>query len=165
MAVANTKSTMITNADATPPVPTGSHICDGIVYEQVGYVEVAAADDDNSVYRFCRIPSNARISQLLIKNDAITGGTDYNVGFYDTAANGGAVITGGESAYADAIDLSSGRAVYTDLGQVIEENGEKRAWELTSLTADPKKDFDVCLKGITVGTGAGTVAVLVRYVI
>lgn len=161
MAVANTKSTIITNGDATPPVPSLSAINRGRLMEQVGYVEVAAADDDNSVYRFCRIPANARISQVLIKNDAITGGTDYNLGVYATAEDGGAAVD--DNALADALDLSSARAVYTDLTAIAEEDGEKKLYELAGVSADPGTDYDVCLTGITVGTAAGTIAVIVRY--
>lgn len=166
MAVVNTKSTMITNSDATPAVLTGSHVAEGKVVECVGYVEVAAADDNDSIYRMVRIPSNAKISAVFLKHDAVADGTDFNIGLYDTAAKGGAVITTGESAIADAVNLTSARTVWTEISTAISpEESETRAWGITGLTADPDKDFDVCLKGIAVGTGAGTVALKVQYVL
>ena len=62
MAIANTKSTAITNADETQPrAYTQSWIERGDAKFAVAEVEVAAADDNNSVYRFVRISSGARI--------------------------------------------------------------------------------------------------------
>lgn len=161
MAVANTKSTIVTNGDSSPPASTTSYINDGVLKEQVGYVEVAAADDDTSVYRMCRIPSNARISELAVKNDAVTGGTDYELGVYQTADNGGAVVD--SDVLASVIDMSSARAVFTEIDTVIEEDSEKRLWELLGLTEDSHRQYDIALTGQTVGTAAGTIALRLRY--
>ena len=163
MGVVNTKSTIITNGDATPPALTGSFINGGRLQEQAAKVSVESADDNNSVYRMFRVPSNARVSQLLIKNDAITNGTDFNIGIYDTAENGGAVID--DNCFADAVDLSSANNVYTDLSQIDETNAEKQIWELAGLSSDPRKLVDVCLTGIAVGSAQGDIAGLFRYVI
>ncbi len=168
MGVVNTKSTSVTNADATPVVHNNPFVEGGLVRCSVGTVEVAAADDDTSTYRMCRIPSNARIISAHILCDAITGGTSYDLGFWDTAANGAAVITGGTSVLASAVDLSS--AITTvNTEHVFEAMDiakiEKRAWELTSLTVDPMKEFDVVLSANTVGTGAGTISLVILWAV
>ena len=55
MSVVNTKSTNVTNADASPPAHTEALIAHGRVRKAVGSVEVAAADDDGSAYRICLV--------------------------------------------------------------------------------------------------------------
>lgn len=162
MAVANTKSTIVTNADATPPVPTDARICNGHVLQQAGYVEVLAADDDNSVYRFHRLPSNARIASVKVMNDVITGGTDFNIGIFQTAENGGAAVD--DNLIADALDLSSARNFPTEIyTAVAEENREKQLWELLGLSSDPKRMYDLAAIGITVGSAAGTIFCEVQF--
>ena len=86
MGTANTLTNNVTNLDATPPVALDKRLFNGILKEQVGTVEIAAADDANSVYRVGRVHSSWRISEIIRYNDAITSGTDYDVGLYDTAS-------------------------------------------------------------------------------
>lgn len=162
MAVVNTKSTAITNADAgTFNLP---HLVKGSVLEGVGVVSVAAADDDNSVYRITRVPSNARVTSVKVVNDAITGGTAYAVGFRRTAEDGGAAV-GSANQLAATVDMSSARAVPTEVLAVTELNSDKRVFELLGLSADPNLQYDICLLASTVGSGAGDIAVKVQYVI
>lgn len=166
MAVVNTKSTAITAGDATPPTLVSSYISGGVLRESVGTVEAAAADDNDSIYRMVRVPSNARISSILLASDAVTGSSDVNVGIWQTAANGGAVVS--ENIFADAVDLSNATAftevlletTATDIVQV-----EKRLWELLSLTVDPQRDYDICLKAVAAASAAGTYSMKVKYVI
>lgn len=167
MGVVNTLSTSITAFDAVPPTLIDSHLHAGLLRVSCDYVSVAAADDNDSIYRVVRIPSNARICQVLVCHTAVGSGTDYNLGFYDVAAvNSGAVISGGESALADALNLSSARAVWTDISSIVgltPANAVKRAWQLTSLTSDPRKYFDVAFKAIAVGTEADNIGLQVYW--
>lgn len=166
MAVVNTKSTHITNGDASPPVLTSSYIAAGVLRESVGTVEAAAADDNNSVYRMVRVPSNARITSILLASDAVTGSTDINVGVYQTAANGGAVVS--DNVFGDAVDLSSAtgftevllETTATDIDKV-----EKRLWELLGLSADPLRDYDIALTAIAAASAAGTYSMKVKWTI
>lgn len=165
MAVVNTKSTAITNGDATPVVITNRILTRGPVFTACGTVEVAAGDDDGSVFRFVRVPSNARIISITRFNDAITTGTAYEIGLHQTAANGGAAADA--DLFATAVDLSSASVVGVEqrfeAADII--NIEKRVWELLGLTADPQRDYDLTFTGTTVGTGAGTISVEVRYTV
>lgn len=163
MAVANTKSTAITNADATQPRVQGQTWIQGALpWVAVGTAEVAAADDNDSVYRFLRVPSGARIHKLEIASDAITGGSDYNFGVYKP---GGAIVSG--SLFADALDMSIGNTVPVEItfAAVDLADAEKRLWELLGLSADPMVEYDICATGITVGTGAGTILLRAEWVI
>lgn len=167
MAVANTKSTAVANADEMQPrVQTQSHIQAGSSVVSVGTVEVAAADSDNSVYRLVRVSSGARVHKLEFMSDAIAGGTDFNLGLYKPANVGnGAVVD--DNLFADALDFSSGNTVPVEVtfDQIDIDDIEKRVWELLGLASDPHTEYDVALTGITVGTGAGTISVRVEFVL
>lgn len=165
--VANTKSTAVTNGDATPQVKTHASLQHGRLHESVGTVEIAAADDNDSVYRLVRLHTSWRLSELTRYNDAITSGVDYDVGFFDTAENGGAAVL--VNALADAVSLAS--ASVTGVSEMYESGGgigvediEQKIWEMCGLSSDPNKYVDLCYKGIAVGSGAGTLSVRVRYV-
>lgn len=174
MATANTKSTAVTNSDATQPgASTQSWVSSGDVRVSVGTVEILAADDDNSVYRFLRVPSRARIHKIEIMSDAIAGGADFNLGLYRPAAiASGAVakdstgLVDQDNLFADALDLSFGNTVPLDVtfAAIDIANIEKRLWDILGYTKDPFLEYDICLTGITVGTGAGTVSLRVELV-
>jgi|DEB0MinimDraft_3_1074331.scaffolds.fasta_scaffold19566_2 hypothetical protein len=164
MAVVNTKSSAISNADASPAVLNSPRVVGGFLRESVGTVEVAAGDDDGSVFRFVRVPSNARISTVEYANDAITAGTDYDLGVYDTADAGGAVVS--VNLFGDALDLSSAHAFTDATYETTATNISKvdqELWQLLGLTSDPSKDYDICATGVTVGSAAGTISLRVRY--
>lgn len=49
----------------------------------VGTISVLAADNDGHIYPAFRVSSEWRLIDLWLFNDAITGGTDYDVGLYN----------------------------------------------------------------------------------
>ena len=164
MAIANTNSLAIANRDGAPRIASPAHLVRGPLFEAVGAVEVAAGDDNGSVYRFARLRSSDRVSEIRLWADAITGGTAFDVGLYRTAAEGGAAVD--DDLFGSAIDLSGGVAgvdvtfesASTDIAKV-----EKRIWELLGLSADPQLDYDLALTGDTVGSAAGSVSLRVRF--
>lgn len=167
MAAANTKSTEVTNADATPQVKTAVTISHGRLHEKVSTIEVAAADDTASVYRMARVHSSWRISEITLFNDAITSGADFDCGLYDTAENGAAAVD--DNAYSDAVTLVS--ASLTGVQLLFEggsakgvEDIEQKVYQDAGLTTDPDKWYDLCLTGVTPGSGAGTLSMRLRYV-
>lgn len=126
--------------------------------------EVAAADDDGSVYRIIEgLPSEAYNINVEVANDAITGGTDYDIGFYDVES--GAVVDKDE--LADGLDLSSAHASGSELSGISAidvANRAKTVWELLGLTiATRKTAYDLCVTANIVGSGAGTVTLIVTY--
>lgn len=158
MAIVNTKSTSITGFDDAPrsSVPMYKHKAPLLISRETA--EVAAGDDDTSVYRMIRLPSNAVIKELNILNDAIAGGTAYDLGVYQTNENGGAVVN--VDVFSSDISMVTARtlplnAMY-ESAEVAIENGGKRLWEVLGLSADPNRQYDLCFTGDTVGTGAGT---------
>lgn len=165
MAVVNTKSNAITNADASPRVANSSYLEAGLLRNSCGTVEVAAADSDGSVFRFVRLPSGARIKSIRVFADAITGGTSFDCGIYRNALDGGAVVDA--DAFASAVDLSAGSTSGVELVFEAQDiaNIEKRLWEVAAATADPFYEYDICLTANTVGTAAGTISLSVDYVV
>lgn len=166
MGVVNTKSTIVTNADATPRVKTDALLAGGRLRSQAATVEVAAGDDDTSVFRMFRVHSSWRIHGLTLLNDAITGGTSYDVGLYDIADADGAVLDA--DAFAAAVDLSSARVAPLDVANhtLNIDKAENAIWQLAglSLTSDPNKFYDIALTANTVGSGAGTITMRLAYV-
>lgn len=164
MGVVNTKATAITNADASSRVPNSPYIERGQVQSSVAKVNIAATDSNTSTYRLCRISSSMRLQALKLFFDAITGGTSFKLGIYDTAANGGAAVS--SALFANALDLSGGN---TQGLEVLCQNNsianmEKRLWELLGLSADSFKDYDLVLTAVTIGTSGGNVAALASFV-
>ena len=174
MAVANTKSTAITNLDATPPQLTNRGIAGADLKVSIGICEVAAADDNASVYRFVRLPSNAIVHSIEFRGDAIASATDYDCGIYRTAGDGGAVVDA--DLFASAIDINAGVATTAASTLMRWEAAttadislaEYRLWQLADAGAatyatDPNYQFDVCLTGNTVGSAAGTLYLRVLW--
>lgn len=157
MAVANSKSASISAFDSDPKRKVGSHKHAGIVLSSNDSAEVAAADDNGSVYRILRLPSYARILRLELLNDAIAGGSDYDLGVYEIADNGGLVKDA--DLFADLVSMVAERtlgfnAMY-ERGLDIAD-GDQRLWELLGEASDPFRDYDIALTGNVVGTAAGT---------
>lgn len=164
MGVVNTKSTAVTNADSSQPrLATPSYLSRTNLMMSIGTVEVAAADSDTSVFRFVQLPSNAVIYRIELLNDAIAGGTDYDLGLYKIATDGG--LAADQDVFGTTIDMSAARSLPLDaMFEVLGiEKIEYRLWELLGLSADSQTAYDVCLTGNTVGTGAGTLSVRVMW--
>ncbi len=165
MAAENLKSTAVTNADATPVDMTGAYLQHGRLRESVAVIE-GAGGDAGSTYRFCRIPSSARVSAVFFACDDLSGsGATLDLGLYKTAADGGAVVDA--DFFASAIDVATAAVAETNVlhesGAVNIDDKEKRIWEALGLTEDPKISYDVT--GVS-GTAAvtGTMSVRIQYV-
>lgn len=130
-------------------------------------LEVAAADTDASIYRmFKDVPSNFIPLIALIANDAITAGSDYDLGLYDSESLGGAVVVkdcflnGGDLSVAHA-SLCPGTALNALSAAAIDAMN-KKLWEYASDTIITRRpSFDIALTANTVGTAAGTITVLI----
>lgn len=130
----------------------------------VATVEIAAADDDGSKYRmFKSVPSNLIPTEITITCDAITGGTDYELGIYKT--NLGAVISKGlfmtNQTLASALTRATGHQL--GLAAIDIANVYKTMGELSGQT-DVDPAYDIVLTADTVGTAAGTVTVIAKFV-
>lgn len=122
--------------------------------------QVAAADDDGSVYRlFKNVPADYSIAAIFIKNDAITSGTDYDLGIYTTGVAGAAKDA---DVLVDGADLSSA-ATGTYLVVDPAKAGDA-LFELAGDTASAKAEgYDIALTANTVGSGAGDILVTIIF--
>lgn len=122
---------------------------------------VASADNDGDVYRMFTLPSRAVPLFAIIRNTAITGGTDYDLGVFSYSA-GGAVL--------DADILIDGRSMATAGTSLVHlpnavGDSNKALWELAGLTVDDGRLIDIALTANTVGTADGTIIVELAYAI
>jgi hypothetical protein len=167
MAVVNRTSTAVTNATATPPTTLNPVLNGSRLQEKIGVITPAADDTQASIGRFCRVPSNARISQLLFNAaDATTAGA-IDIGVYQTAANGGAVVDA--DLFVSALDLAGGPYMNLDVtresGEYTIAESEKPLWEVLGLTSDPGREYDIAYTITTTFNGGPTViSLLTRFV-
>jgi hypothetical protein len=167
MSTVTTKTDLVTNLDATPKVMNPLYLMGGVLREQVGTVEIAAADDNGSKYILGRVHSSWRISEITLFNDAITSGTDFDLGLYRTAEDGAAAVDA--NAFSDGVSLAS--ASLTGVQHLFEggsavgvEDIEQQVWQMAGQSSDPGLWYDVVLNSTTNGSGAGTVSMRLRYI-
>lgn len=151
--------------------------------EEVGFGElnvmiksfaVAAADDDGSIYRIAPIPTNMVPAEITVMCDAITNGTDYDLGFYFPLEQGGAVVK--KDVLMDGQTLASASKVLNGMGIVAIENIGKTIAELLgaagvtyngaamSNTNCPAV-LDLAFTANTVGTVAGDVTLIAKFAV
>ncbi len=164
MATENLLSQPITNRDSIPAVKNNAHI-DNNLKEVIGRI-LAGTGDLGSTYRFGQIPSNARVSQLLLYSADMgtTGLADF--GLYQTTENGSAVVDA--DFFASAVDMKAAALNGVDIthesGIFSLANAEKQLWEALGLAADPCIFYDVVATTTEAFQAAGNVVLKIRYV-
>lgn len=133
--------------------------------EMVATEEIATADDNNSVYRFFKsVPSNLIPTEITIMTDGITGGTDYDLGLYKVGVGGAAVdadrLMDGQT-MASALTRATGHQL--GLQTVNIADATKTLGELSGQT-DVDQAYDIALTANTVGTAAGTITILAKFI-
>jgi len=132
------------------------------IVRMVGYATVAAADDDGSVYRvFKNVPSSFHPQRITVMCSAITGGTDYELGIYNTdlggVVNKGLFMTG--QTLATASRVIDGMAAVS-LPNIGNKATIAELFSLTPTTA--RSSYDIALTADTVGTAAGDIVVIME---
>ena len=165
MAVVAVKSTLITNADATPVVLNNPRVDGGFERVSVATAAITSGDSVDSTYRMFRVPSNAVMTDLRIYSPDIGTTTISDIGLYDTAAAGGAVVDA--DFFASALSLKDGALNGTD---VLHEsavftiaNSGKELWDALGLTADPHKFYDVAFTLTGAADATATVKLIGRF--
>jgi hypothetical protein len=166
MAVVTTKSSQITNRDATPRVATNAHQAGAAKKAACGTVSIANGDSIASRYIHFSVPSNARISSLRKTHPDIGTTTAGDIGLYKTTGDGGAVVDADFFSAASVFNAGAVLATEVGFGNVLSAaNAEKRIWEALGLTADPKIMYDVCTTLTAAADAAGTLFLDCDYVI
>lgn len=169
MAVVLLKGAVVTNADAG--VLNNANVFRGALKEAVDTIEVTNGDSIASIYRLCRVPSNARVSRVLISSDAVTGAIA-DVGIYRIAADGGAAVDVDFFASAQSIAAA---IVHTDITHEADPTDAgvgygladttKMLWQALQFTSDPRCEFDVALTLTAAATASGTATLKVQFTI
>lgn len=166
--MATVNSTWITNLVATPLVLTSANESVGIVRRAKSAATVSATQASGDVVKLVRVPSNARIDCVrLTTADATTAGA-INIGVWQTAENGAAVVDA--DLFASALALTGGPFERSDVTWESDEYTYAESclplWEVLGLSADPNRDYDIAAQVSTTFDAAGTTMVLeVDYVI
>lgn len=167
MSAEHLKSEWITNATATPLALTNPAISRGDLKEAVGVITPAAAAEVASTYRFCRVPSNARVSQVLISAADFTTAGVIDVGVYKTSENGGAAVD--SDFFATLLDMAASSGAGTHLDITNESTTYtltkqcQPIWQALGLSADPGGEFDIVATVTTQFNGGQQMLMKVRY--
>ena len=127
--------------------------------------EIATTDDDGSVYRFFKgVPSTYIPTEITIVCDAITGGTNYDLGLYEVGV-GEAVVDKDVLMDGQTLATALTRATGHQLGLGIVDKADvtKTLGELSAQT-NVSAAYDIALTANTVGSAAGTVTIIATFV-
>jgi hypothetical protein len=134
----------------------------GRIRSIVSVTDVAAADSDADVFHVCPVYSSWRLDSIRVKCDAITSGSDYNLGLYTTAA-----VDVDENVYADAQTFATAiTSLPVDLIEEIRDIAlaAQAVWADAGATEDSRRFYYLTYTAITVGSAAGQIATRVHYV-
>jgi len=126
--------------------------------------EVAAADDNASIYRLCKLPATAIVLSVKTANDAIAGFTNPSIGVYKPLEVGGAVID--VDCLMVATDLNAGSAMTERFAPAIADIG-KDILSLAGVADADKVKYNSVDVAITTAAGvaaAGTISGIIEYV-
>jgi hypothetical protein len=167
MATVHLKSDTVTNSDATPRVLNNSSVEGGFARRAVGVVVGSASDSIGSTYRYVRVPSNAVIKTVKYWCPATGATGQVDIGVYQTAENGGAVVDA--DLFASAVDPGGGAIAAQD---VTHESGEYTfaesllpLWKVLGLSADPGRYYDIAATVVEEVANAVTSKLDVEYLI
>ena len=140
-------------------------VCGDKTITMVATEETAAADDDGSVYRFFKsVPANMIPVEITVVCDAITSGTDFDLGLYKPGV-GGAVVD--KDVLMDGQSLASAltRATGHQLGLAnVDAANIGKTLAVLSAQTDPDASYDICLTANTVGSGVGTISIIAKFI-
>jgi hypothetical protein len=184
MATDTLKTPSITNFDASAVVlPYAGMGAQGYRLCVNDHVASTAGATAGSTYRMCRIPTNAKIKQVLLTaaSTGTTGAYDIDIAHSDSTTDGTPVALQGNVVGIPSSDnklfgaaLSSTTALknsdITFSGTFTTAHQNLELWNVlvglgtTAFSADPGGFFDILLKTTTANASAGDLAVEVEYV-
>lgn len=163
MSVVNRNSSGVANLVATPRVINSPALAGGNLKAYPGVIASAADDSATSVGRFCRIPSNLCVQSVQYSGADASSAGAIDIGIYETADNGGAVVDA--DLFASAFALTNGPDANTEVafesGEYTLAESVKPLWQVLGLTSDPCKDYDVAYTITTTFNGGPTAMKLV----
>ena len=137
----------------------------GGVLEIVAKIPMLATDDSGSIYRICEVPSNFIPVGGEITCDALTTLTDADLGLYENAENGGAVID--VDALVDGADLHLALAPGAGLSPISAVTIANQNAALYTLAGDVSSERQTYVLALTTNANcdaAGSVIVRLKLV-
>lgn len=153
---------------AADKLDTPAIVKTGKSFVSVTTFEVASGDDDTSKYRlFKNLDPELIPIRIEVYNDAITSGTDYDLGLYETLSDGQGGVVADVDVFLDGVSMAGARASDSPLNGLTAvdiANRTKRLYELVGDTIITKKQgYDLVLTANTVGSSAGTITVIAEF--
>ena len=149
MAVVTKKSTIITNRDATPVLLTDPQVSSGHIRLGNGFVSAVSGDSIASAYIIHQIPSNARVSSMVLSCEALGALAKVDVGVFKRTQNGGAIAnTASGNFFCAALDVSaalSATDITNQAGTNTLDKQEQPLWQAIGLASDPETMFDIAI--------------------
>lgn len=174
MAVDHVKSTPITNLDATPVVMnTNGEGGAGSLINVSGSSTAVASSSADSTYRFVRVPSTAKIKQVIITSQAQTAGKlDIGVYYPTTGRTATADLAANaidQDFFATDVDCASAvqpTDITNESGTYTINKWNQPLWQAVGLSSDPGGYFDIVgtVHTTAVTTGTGIWGLSVNYV-
>lgn len=174
MATEALKSGSVTNADATPVVPnTAGAGAAAFMWTVNDYIAVSASMDVASTYKLVRLPSNAKLKQLIFESAALGAGK-FHIGAYysDSVTDGTPPSLQGTlidvDYFATLVDCASKVGPTDVLNEADTVTLDKRKmplWQMLGLSADPGGFIDiVATVNTTAITTGGLIGMLANFV-
>lgn len=136
-----------------------------------GWVTALAGDPAGTIYRLCRVPSNAKIKRLEL-NSTITNAGQGGVGLYysdstrdlTAPANQGAAINTTLFQAAGSLPGSGANVDVTFSGTYAFAMAAVPVWSAAGLSSNPGGMLDICVTVTVPIGGAGILGLAVTYV-
>lgn len=161
------KSTLITNLDATPPKMATTRALGGDLKRQAYNSAKGSGDATADIYPVLRAWTGWTLDSLVFQTEAWGTSGVVEIGCYDTAANGGAVIDA--DAFGSAINVASALARIDLLAEASTQTPDRVNTKLRDIlglaaTADDKW-VDICLLATNIGAAqAAKFSLTLRYI-
>ena len=135
-----------------------ANIMPGRVFAFAATFEVAAADDDGSVYKIAQVGANMVPLKLELNCDAITGFTSADLGLYKLDGT-----EADKNIFMAAHDINAGAAMGSEIDGLHDLPVEKIGlclYELLGLTVATRTqdNYVLALTANTIGSAAGTIS-------
>lgn len=175
MAVVQVLSQQLINSYGTPAT-INIGLLGNTAIEEVANCPTGQFDGLGSQYRFCKIPSGARVLDVQVQNDAVDSigfPSSYKCGvYYSQNSGGGVVVTGSDGIFFSSVSMSTARgtweSVYSPARAALAPsvpNLEMRVFELLSMPTNPSAVYDLVMTTVSaVHNSGGNVALRIIYV-
>lgn len=162
------KSTLASNLDATPQVRNDTITDGGVVKSACSVATVSATIPAADIVHMVRIPTNARVADVLLSAADATTALAADVGLYSQGSDGTYTAVDVDF-FATAYDFTNGPITKLSvLNESTTNTPAKQAqpiWQAVGASSDPQGYYYVSLTITTQGNGGPTsIGCEVRYV-